>query len=153
VTQYLITVSTTSRHGRTKLHTFGKLLEAEHLGWSVETHASRKEVAQRRIPGVALPSPWPPPPRRDIGTAYYQPLSRHATLALTENFDIPEAMLQVILDALRRGDKHEVELCDLKTVRSQLGSRIRKLDTLGTEQRRHAEAALYNEILRRCTTI
>jgi hypothetical protein len=47
VTKYLITVSTTSRHGRTNLHTFGKLLEAEHLRWFLETPPSRKQVKER----------------------------------------------------------------------------------------------------------
>ena len=54
MTKYLITVSTPSRHGRTKLHNFGKLIEAEHLPWSVETHASPKQMKQRITPESPL---------------------------------------------------------------------------------------------------
>jgi predicted alpha/beta hydrolase family esterase len=50
VSKYLITISVASRWGRTDLHTFGKLVEAEHLGWFPETHASRKQLKQRQTP-------------------------------------------------------------------------------------------------------
>jgi hypothetical protein len=56
VTKYLITVSTATRRGRTNLHTFGKLIEAEHLPWMPETHASRKQLKEPRRHGRHLVS-------------------------------------------------------------------------------------------------
>jgi len=151
VTKYLITVSTPTRHGRTNLHTFGK--PVEEAPWMLETHASRKQFKQRRTPlspfGVAN---WPPPPRRDLGTSLYGELG-DKTIDLADGADVSPETLTVILDALRSDQRHKVDLTDLKCVVSQLGSRIAKLSSLSDEQRRHAEVALYSEILRRCTTL
>jgi len=61
--------------------------------------------------------------------------------------------LAVVLEALHRDGRRGVDLGDLKVVLSQLGSRITALDTLSDEQRRHAQPALYSEILKRCTKI
>jgi hypothetical protein len=152
VSNYLITVSATTNRGRTKLHTFGKLVEAEHLDWFAETHASRKQVQQRRIPGCALPSPWPPPPRRRLGTALYDQLG-DGTIHLADGVDLSAATLTVILNALRSDDRHEIDVDDLKTVLSQLGSLISQLRELDDEQRRLAEPALFAEILRRCAKL
>jgi hypothetical protein len=152
VSNYLITISTVTHRGRTKLHTFGKLVEAEHLQWFPETHASRKQMKQRRIPGSVLPSPWPPPPRRHLGTDLYDQLG-DGTIHLADGVDFPAATLTVVLDALRSGGRHEVDLGDIKTVLSQLGSRIAQLGNLGDEERRRAEPALYVEILRRCAKL
>ncbi len=78
MSQYLITVTTPTRRGRTNLHTFGIQSESEHLGWFVETPASLKQLKERTVPGAVLPTQWPPPPRRDIGTRYYAPIgTRH----------------------------------------------------------------------------
>jgi hypothetical protein len=156
VTKYLITVSTATRHGRTKLHTFGKLIEAEaeHLRWFVETHASRKQFKQRREPrsplGVAN---WPPPPRRDLGThSQYDELGDD-TFPLADGVDVSAETLTVVLDALRSDERHEVDIDDLRVVVSQHGSRIAKLDGLEDDRRRLAIAALYTKILKCCARV
>lgn len=153
MTKYLIAVSTPTRHGRTKLHTFGKLVEGEHPPWMPETHASRKQLKHRRTPlsplGVAN---WPPPPRRELGTRLYDELG-DKTIHLADGVDVSPETLTVILDALRSDQRHKVDLTDLKCVISQLGSRIAKLSSLSDEQRRHVEVALYSEILLCCTTL
>jgi hypothetical protein len=149
VTKYLITVST----GRTKLHTFGKPIEAPHLPWFVETHASRKQFKQRQTPqsplGVAS---WPPPPRRDLGTPSSDELG-DGTVHLADGVDVSAGTLAVVLDALRSDERHEVDLDDLKVVVSKHGSRIAQLDSLANEYRRLATAALYTKILECCTRI
>lgn len=152
--KYLVTVSTITRRGRTKLHTFSKLTEAEHLPWFADTHASRKQFKQRKSPlspvGVVN---WPPPPRRDLGTPVFDELPVDGTIDLADGVDISVKTLTVVLDALRSGKRHEVDLADIKCVVSQLGSRITKLDGLGDQDRRHATDALYTEILKRCTKL
>jgi hypothetical protein len=153
VTKYLITVSKASRRGRKKLHTFGKLIEADHLRWTVETHVSRKQFKERHAPqsplGVAN---WPPPERRDLGSPRYEEL-RNGPLHLDNGVDIAAGALTVVLDALRSDQRHEVDLADIKVVVSKHGSQIARLDGLDTETRRHAEAALYTLILRCCTRL
>jgi hypothetical protein len=62
-------------------------------------------------------------------------------------------VLAIILDALESQARHQIDLADIKMIVSQLGSRIAQLDTLTAEYRRHAEDALYTEILRRCTNV
>lgn len=152
VAKYLITVSTASRHGRTKLHTFGKETEAEHLRWFIETHSSRKELNQRKVPGVPLPTPWPPPPRRDLGAAYYDELPS-GSLHLAEGVDISGDTLTVVLDALRSAQRHEVDLDDLRRVVSQCGGRISNLEQLSGGNRSLAEQALHAAILRECSPV
>jgi hypothetical protein len=152
VSQFLVTVSTKTRRGRTNLHTFGIQSEAEHLGWFIETPASLKQVKERTRPGLVLPTSWPPPPRREIGTPYYDQIP-DGPLHLAPGVDIAGGMLTVILDALRSDQRHSVDLDDIKVVVSQCGSHIGQLDSLGEQQRQHAEAALYREILLRCTRI
>lgn len=148
MTKYLITVS----RGRTKLHTFGKLVEADHLPWMPETHASRKQLKQRQTPRSPLPTSWPPPPRRDLGTPLYDEVG-DKTIHLADGVDVAPATLTVILDALRSDERHKVDLADIETVVSQLGSRIARLANLSDEERRHARAALYKQILERCISL
>lgn len=160
MSQFLVTVTAQTRRGRTNLHTFGIQSEAEHLGWFVETPASRKQLKERTMPGLVLPTSWPPSPRREIGARYYGPIGTghygptdDGPIHLASGVDVPRRTLTVILDALRSGEKHEVDVRYINFVVSQLGSRIAQLDTLDSEQRRHAEGALYAEILRRCTSL
>ncbi len=77
------------------------------------------------------------------------------TVHLAEGFEPRASHLTVILDALRSGDRHDVDLADIRLVvtDNSLGRRISSLSTLTAEQRRLAQPALYAEILRRCTII
>src|ERR1700758_1539664 len=134
MSQFLITISANTRHGQTNLHTFGIDSEAEYLGWFVETPASRKQLKERAVPGLSFPTPWPPPPRRQIGTAYYDQIG-DGPIHLAPGVDIPGGVLTVILDALRSDQRHSVDLGDINCVVSQLGSRICRLHSLGEEQR------------------
>ena len=160
MSQFLITVTVQTRHGRTDLHTFGIQSEAEHLGWFVETPASRKQLEERTVPGLVLPTSWPPPPRREIGTRYYAPIGTRnygpiddGPIQLADGVDVPRRVLNVILGALRSGQRTRVDLADINTVVSQLGSRMKGLDSLDEDQRGHAEVALYTLILKRCTKV
>jgi hypothetical protein len=56
VSQFLVTITAQTRRGRTNLHTFGIHSEAEHMGWFVETPASRKQLKERTMPGLVLPT-------------------------------------------------------------------------------------------------
>jgi len=159
VTQFLVTVTAQTRRGRTKLHTFGIQSESEHLGWFAETPASRKQLKERIVPGLVLPTSWPPAPRREIGARYYAPIGTDSygpvdegPIHLAPGVDVPRRTLNVILNALRSADRTSVDLGDITTVVSQLGSRIGRLGSLDEVQRRHAEPALYSQILERCTS-
>ena len=158
MSQFLITVTAQTRRGRTSLHTFSIQSEAEHLGWFVEMPASHGQLKERTVPGGTLPTAWPPPPRRDIGTRYYAPIGTRnygpindPPIDLGPGVDIPRRALNVILDALRSDQRTVVDLADLKAVVSQFGSRMKRLDSLPEDQRGHAEAALYTLVLGRCT--
>lgn len=75
------------------------------------------------------------------------------TVQLARGFDLPATILAVILDALVSDSHHQIDLSDVKRIRSQLGRRIVQLKSLPADQRGHAEQALYREILTRCTRI
>lgn len=160
MSQFLVTITTQTRHGRTNLHTFSIQSEAEHLGWFAENPAKHKQLKERTVPGLVLPTSWPPPPRRDIGTRYGAPIgTRHygpiddGPIHLADGVDVPRRALNVIFDALRSDQRSRVDLADIEAVVSQFGSRMKRLDSLDEEQRGHAEAALYKLILQRCTKV
>jgi hypothetical protein len=76
-------------------------------------------------------------------------LSRSRTAwPLSAGFDLPIGIGSVIFDAVRADNRHEVDIDQLKSVVSQLGSRINALTTMGIEQRRLAEPALYVQVIR-----
>jgi len=157
VSQFLITVTVQTRHGRTNLHTFGIQSEAEHLGWFIETPASSKQLKERTVPGVPFLVGAPTGQRRRIGARYYMPIGTRSygpiddgPIHLGPGVDIGRRALNVILDALRSDQRPTVDLADIKAVVSQLGSHMSRLDNLDEDQRGHAESALYMLILKRC---
>lgn len=164
---YRVRISAHTRHGRTALHTFasplridGKTTEAPSI-WFVDdppSHRQMPEFSRARHPASNRQSDpqnlYGPPLRRPAGEAQvrYEVLET-GRINLGGGCDPTGLTLAVVLNALRSGGRIEVDLADLKVVFSQLGSRITKLDGLPETQRRHAEAALYTEILRRCTKV
>lgn len=149
--QYRIVVSKPSRHGRTKLHTFGIHPEAPHLGWFVETPVSRKQLKERQVPGSALPSSWPPPERRPLGIDYYDRLDDPGSIDLDGNgSDVSRRAFAVVLDALRAAGWHEVDLGDVNDIISQYGAGIAKFVALDEDGQRHARDALHAQIRKRC---
>jgi len=173
--QFLVSVSVASRHGRTKLHTFASASDAERR-WRIATPASAKQYpSSSRLspPPRALPDrdtrrelrrqaheegrQWqppapPPPPPNSLGYDYGELLGAKR-VDLGAGVTPQGVTLAVILDALRSGQRTEVDLGDLNKVLSQIGSRITQLDALPDEQRRHAQTALFSEVLRRCTSL
>ncbi len=166
-----ITVSVASRHGRTQLHTFIRLpdhipRDGFNAGWGQATPRSHRQRAQfdrdqRRLNALAAHHPehdWLAPAAADFRPAPRQKTHPDAVLG-SPRVDLGEGVnpvgftLAVVLEALHRDGRRQLDLGDLKVVLSQLGSRITALDTLADEQRRHAEPALYSEIVRRCTTV
>lgn len=61
--------------------------------------------------------------------------------------------LAVVLEALHAHHQSNVDRDDLKVVLSQLGSRITNFTTLPEQQRELARAALYSQIVARCSTL
>jgi hypothetical protein len=59
----------------------------------------------------------------------------------------------VIFDAVRNAGRHAVDIDDVKSIVSELGSRVSKLSQLPAEQRRLAEPALHSAIIERCSTV
>ncbi len=165
MSDYTVVVSSP---GAGHLHTFVRFVRAENPAeWATATppsHKQRAEHAQRRREETAAVV-------REM-TALEQPRAIFATPMPTrwhadsygavlgaEPINLGRGMaprgdtLAVVLEALHRGGRTEVDLGDLKVILSQLGSHITRLGGLSDEQRRHAEPALYAEILRRCTTV
>jgi len=153
-----------TRRGRTTLHTFAFLDPVpggwwpQHVPTEKQTRVLQREVQARReirerggdpgSPGWLVRTParatYPPGP---LGK------DPHAVVHLAAGVDIQSGSLAVILDALRVADRHEVDLRDIKVVVSQLGSHINEFCEARPSARRHTQAALYAEILRRCTTL
>ena len=165
---YAVTVSAQrSRGGRALLHTFAYRVQAEIGGlaygdtsnsWVVATPPTKKQinyadqrrgitrmeaVTERRIGGGEQGN--------DLTAAQF--VDEEASIHLVPGVDVHPAVLSHILNALRNDNRHEIDIDDVKVVVSQLASRIRKLDSLLDDERRRAAAALYVEILKRCTKI
>jgi hypothetical protein len=157
VSGYSVTVSKATLHGRLKLHTFTHVSGFTHTSglWVVTTplsHKQRKQAHQAFTPAGT----WTRPPlRRQLAdkVSASPRLIDHKTVKLAADFAVPAMILTAVLDALRSDGRPEVDLGDIKRIDSQLSSDIMQLGSLDGETRRRAEAALYTEILRRCTTI
>jgi hypothetical protein len=67
--------------------------------------------------------------------------------------EVPVPAANVIFDAVRNVGRHAVDIDDIKSIVSELGSRISKLGQLTAEQRRLAETALHSAIIERCSTV
>lgn len=144
VIEYVITITAAGHRGRIKLHTFAFVPRVAQ--WWPQLAPTQKQAAATRGP---LGWMGRPPGR------VYHPLSRRSTgtFHLADGVDPQAAALVVILDALRSAGRREVDLYDIKVVVSQLGSRISKLRGLPQDARARAEPVLFNEIVRRCTTL
>lgn len=161
ITVGTITVSVVSRHGRTKLHTFLRTTDAGE--WALVTPRSHRQRAQFDRDQRALRATAARHPDAAVLAAGFRPAPRQKThpdaVLGSARVDLGEGVnpvgftLAVVLEALHRDGRRGVDLGDLKVVLSQLGSRITALDTLSHELRRHAQPALYSEILKRCTKV
>ena len=163
-----ITVSVASRHGRTQLQPFIRLpdhipRDGFNAGWGQVNPRSHRQRAQFDRDQRALRAAAARHSDAAVLAAGFRPAPRQKThpdaVLGSPRVDLGEGVnpvgftLAVVLEALHRDGRRQLDLGDLKVVLSQLGSRITALDTLADEQRRHAEPALYSEIVRRCTTV
>lgn len=175
-----VVVTTRGRHGTEKLHAFVRLSGPEASPvWKLLTPPSRKQrtrydqlrrqlidttdpttrvgdgtwtdddaddliARQKRIHRALLPSSGEVDAYDSLGAA---------RLDLGAGVTPQGSTLAVILDALHAAGRTTLDRDDLKVVLSQLGSRITHLHTLPDEQRRHAQPALYSQIVARCTTV
>jgi hypothetical protein len=162
VSDYSITISKATRHGRRNLHTF----VFEDGNWWAWNPPSRGQIDEWRRETVAAGraarfdeelvvfgqiDEQPTRPHRTTSDRALKDYEKSVKLADGVNAEGPT--LAVILDALHSDRRPSVDIDDIKTVLSELGSQIKRLDTLPDEQRQHATPALYTEILRRCTTL
>lgn len=146
---FQVVVTKRTRRGRTKLHTF--VMYRQRMGqWAIATPLTLAEQdagidparsARTRHLGI------------DVTNHGMQLLPEDAVLHLDDGCDVPTDILRVILDACKDGERWSIDIADMNTVVSQLSPAIRKLGELAPEQARLAVAALYTEILRRCTSI
>jgi hypothetical protein len=148
------TVTVTAKSGRrqpSKIHTF----QNREGRWHIMTPPSRRQIpalSRALHPSVLARGATPPPdPQRGIGNPRMGDVLDSRRIDLGARLTARGDTLAVVLDALRESHRREVDREDLKHVLSQLGSRITQLQALAPEQRRHAEPALYSEIVRRCT--
>jgi hypothetical protein len=163
IIKFEVQISAPTRRGRTTLHTFAfidpgvwwpQIVTTEKQLRAIQREVkARREISER---GGDLGSPgWlvRPPARATYPPG---PLGKdpHALVPLAPGVDIQAGSLAIILDALRGADRHEVDLRDIKVVVSQLGSYINKFcESRPSARQLDARAALYVEILRRCTTL
>jgi hypothetical protein len=147
-----ITISVALRHGRQKRH---KFYWGRNREWvRVEVMSTKQKRERVRSESQQQSEPWHrPSPRMPLGARPYDRVRDYTTIHLARGVDLSASALEVILNALRSGRRPEVDLDDVKVVLSQLGSRIERLDGLPADTRRHAEQALYTEILKRCSII
>lgn len=165
---YAVTVSARrSRGGRALLHTFAYRQHAEVGGigygdtndaWVVATPPTRKQIDYAEHRQSVTRAEWVTERRAGGGEqgnnlTAAQFIGEETPIRLAPGVDVHPAVLSHILHALRSDNRHEVDIDDVKVVVSQLASRTRQLDSLPGDTRRHAAAALYVEILKRCTTI
>jgi hypothetical protein len=170
---HAVTITASTRHGRTKLHTFA--FDESSRQWFSEAMPTRKQREERGRFVHEHPAPpvnHPEPDKYDksidrqisrlmarrpeLGVPYgvsLQAPETEPTIHLARGVDIAADTLSVILDALHSDGRHEVDIRDIKMVVSQVGSDIARLDSVPSELRQHAEKALYTEILRRCTNL
>ncbi|MGF2945830.1 hypothetical protein [Mycobacterium sp. Lab-001] len=165
---YPITVSVATRrghgkgrHGRRKLHSFAPAFpEVDGPGkWRPETPLTLKQFDEaHRVAGGTKTSPildlTPLHAQREgaLGLSTDEPLSKKS-VHLAAGVDLSGTTLAVILEALESAEQFTVDIDDIKGVVSQLGHRIACFTSLDDDGRRHAERALYAEIVRRCTTL
>jgi hypothetical protein len=146
-----IVISTASRNGkwRLKLHSF---YWSRYNEWVVVPTLTTK---QKRAYGRTQSRPSPGDGVRfPLGDQHYDRLRDYTTpVHLADGIDPSASALEVMLNALRSGQRPEVDLADLKAVVWELGGYIKKLDGLPADTRQHAEQALYTEVLDRCTLV
>lgn len=156
-----VTLTTRGEHGRRNLWTFelSRPDAANQRHWLAATPLTAEqavEVARRRRDGadfaeaaVGMMTQRQGP----LGLSGGRIAEHDAALHLAAGFDISPQVLCVILDALHAASRRHVDIGDVKTVVSQLGSRCAMLAQLDDETRRRAAPALCAQILARCTTV
>lgn len=160
----LVTVTEQARRGRKKLLTFQRMSGATGSWVAIAPPQSFGEIKRHGRPatitqgaaiyvlGERFPVETPPPTDRRGPVAAGTELVSGA-VPLTDDFRPPAAVLSTVLDALASDERMVADVGDLKAVVSELSPMIKKFRHMPVAARRHAQAALYTEILRRCSTL
>jgi hypothetical protein len=148
----IVTVSASTRRGRCELHTFMR----DGDGWSFVTPPSSRqggEFLRRWLLARTRQAPVPAAPR-PLGDLEWGQGIAGQHLDLGDGLSAQGSTLALVFDALADAGREEIDRDDLKVVLSQLGRAITGLGSLGDPQQRHAAtAALYVEVVRRCTKV
>ncbi|ODR06967.1 hypothetical protein BHQ15_12495 [Mycolicibacillus koreensis] len=120
---FRVVVTEQTRHGTANRHTFVVADEPDKTGAEPWQHLTAETTEQLPV-----------------------------SLDLAPGVSVSARALTTILDALCIDGRHNVDIADLAVVISQLGHRLNAIDTIAGPQRQHAERALYNVILSRCTS-
>jgi hypothetical protein len=159
VTEYRVVVVAPTRHGWRNLHTFVWDDDTERwvvaLGWLAQKTFIAAGDASRSADGQFDPerfkqlvdSPqFRADPRRRAQriNALTDPSS---AFHLNTDAIVPMPILSLIFDVLRANERHRVNVDDIKIIESQHGSRIRGLNRLSDEDRRHAVTLLHDALL------
>lgn len=168
-----VVVTTTGRNGSQKLHAFVRMRENK---WRLFTPPSAKQLQRYNQLLEQMPNPadrvvegtWSDDDQQEYaarrermhdaywpssGDVHFRDELGEARVDLGDGVTPQGSTLSVILEALYRAGRTEVDRDDLKVVLSQLGSRITQLDKLSDEQQRQAQGALHAQIVGRCTTL
>lgn len=156
-----ITITTSTPHGRRNVQTFG-IADPHAQGaekWRIDTPRSRRQSAafdralRNRPPATpfdAVAAQMANQRTEPLGIGDTATLGA-GTIHLAKGLDPSTAVLAFILDALISGNRNTVDLEDLKKVVPQTSPRINQLKQLSGDALRHAQQALYSQILERCT--
>lgn len=133
--QYIVTVTSQIRRGVTKVAMFTRIRGGR---WHNSTMGSTKQIAavHRGERGWASPD-----------ASVKQKPPQTLVIHLAKGLDVHKTTMDTILESVRRAGKHEMDVAGIRVVVSKLGGRIAAFNRLSPSQRRHAEAALYTEIL------
>lgn len=161
---HVVTVTTHTRRGLTKLHTFEFFPFDDQPGfnyWAIGTPASaRQEKLRVKHDSRAI---HPAYRHLDLQPMNLEKLGRgigghtreewldERRITLGRGVTPQGTTLAVVLEALRSAGRREIDLADLKVILSQLGSHITGLNALPDDQRAAAAPALYAAILNRCS--
>lgn len=148
-TPYLVTVIAARRRGRGVTTVNIKTFERDDANRRWVYHPGRRLTKKLDGTGANVDNVISAMLSQDHGRL----ASAGTVWSLGRDFRIPVHIANVIFDALRADKRHRVDIDDMKTVVSQLGSQISGLGQLPAEHRRRAEQALCTLILGRCTNL
>lgn len=132
--QHTVTVTSQTRRGITKVAGFTRISGRWYnsaIGSAKQMAAARRGERGWSLPDASVKQKPPDTP----------------VIHLVKGLDVPKSTMDTILEVVRKAGKHQVDVAGIRVVVSKLGGRAAAFNQLSPRQRRHAETALYTQIL------